>query len=893
MAIPTGQRLGPYEILSAIGAGGMGEVYRARDSKLGRDVALKVLPAAFISDSERMSRFEREARLLAALNHPNIAAIYGLEESSGTPALVMELVEGPTLADRIATGPLPLDEALPIAKQIAEALEYAHERGVIHRDLKPANIKVKADGTVKVLDFGLAKTLTEDQAAIDMSNSPTLSMGATVAGVILGTAAYMSPEQAKGKTVDRRADVWAFGCVLYEMLTSKQAFQGEDVTEVLAAVINKDPLLDALPPKTQPAVRNLIRRCLDRNLRQRLSHIGEARITLEGALSGTILTEAPAQQNGRALSRQTLLPVLGALCIGTLIAGFAVWRLKPESPRPITRTVINLPPGDRLAALDFPAIALSPDGTQLAYVAIHGGTRQIYLRTLDSLEAKPLAGTEGANTPFFSPDGQWLGFFTAGRLKKISVHGGAPLTLATATANNRGASWTDRGTILLAPNNATSLQRVPEGGGTLQPLTQLGRGDTAHRWPESLPGGKAVLYAVNGGGQQIAVQALNSSATAVAGERQNLAQGGTTPRYAASGHLLYVVGGDLMAVPFDPQRLRLTGSAAPVVEGILQLGSINGGAQYSVSTNGSLAYISGGAQAEAEQMVWVSRNGVEKTVNAPAHAYGYPRVAQRIAVSVAEQETQLWLYDLVRDTLSRLTFGSTSNTMPTWTWDGKRIAFASNKEGPTNIFWQLTDGSGGLERLTTSEYPDYPSSFSSDGKLLTYTEVNPTTGNDIWVLNIGDHKTEPFLRTPFNELASTFSPDGRWMAYVSDESGHFEVYVQPFPGPGGKYQVSTDGGNEPVWNRNGKELFYRSGDKMMAVDVTLQPGFSMGKPKELFRGTYMPPVIALPFYDVSPDGQRFLMLKPNEQTSSSSLTQIVVVQNWFEELKQKVPTGKK
>jgi serine/threonine-protein kinase len=561
-------------------------------------------------------------------------------------------------------------------------------------------------------------------------------------------------------------------------------------------------------------------------------------------------------------------------------------------------------------------VALSPDGTRLAYVAIQSGTQQLYLRAMDSLEARPIPGTEGATNPFFSPDGQWLGFFAGGKVKKISVSGGAAVTLGDAVIP-RGANWGSHGTIAFAPTTIAGLQQVLDAGGTPQPLTRLEKGDVSHRWPEFLPGDKAVLFsagptAINFTNARIAVQSVGT------GGRRDLVQGGMNPRYAPSGHLVYAQGGSLMAVPFDPQQLTVTGAAVPVIEGILQ-SPTNGAAQYSFSATGSLVYISGGVQSAQSRLVWVSRNGAEQPVAAPSHTYLVPRLSpdgRRVAMTIAEQESQTWLYDLSRETSTRFTFEGNYNLNPLWTPDGKRIAFESNKEGPPNLFWQLADGSGGLERLNTSEYIQVPMSWSPDGQLLAFLEVNPTTGFDIWVLRMGDpsagsgqalsassgqvpstgsgqgRKAEPFLRTPFNETLPRFSPDGRWLAYISDESGRYEVYVRPYPGPGGKSQVSRDGGTEPVWNRNGRELFYRSGNKMMAVEIAVQPGFTAGTPRMLFQGPYEPPPVPLANYDVSPDGQRFLMIKPSEQEQAVP-TQINVVLNWFEELKQKVPVGKK
>jgi serine/threonine protein kinase/Tol biopolymer transport system component len=895
----SGTKLGPYEITGAIGAGGMGEVYRARDTKLGRDVAIKVLPEAFARDAERMARFQREAKVLASLNHPNIAAIYGLEDSSTTHALVMELVEGPTLADRIKCAPIPIDEALRIAKQICEALEYAHERGIVHRDLKPANLKVTNDDAVKILDFGLAKALEGDVSSMDIANSPTITRMATQANVLLGTAAYMSPEQAKAKPVDRRADIWAFGCVLYEMLTRKMAFRGESVTDTLASVIKEEPDWSQLQAGTPIRVRVLLQRCLQKEPKQRLRDIGDARISLDEVLSDTPdpSPAAAAQPASSPLSRR-ILSLVGALLLGAATAALVTWNLKPAPPsssKPVTRAAITLPPGQQLAGLeDAPAIALSSDGTHLAYVARQGGTQQIYLRAMDSPEAKPVPGTEGGAGPFFSPDGQWLGFFVGARLKKVSANGGATLDLSdVGTLSGAGASWSSQGIIAFANAAASSLKQVQEAGGVPQPLTRLERVDVNHRWPEFLPGGRAVLFAagrsgITFGDAQVAVQPVGS------GERRNLAQPGTKPAYAASGHLVYAQGGSLLAVPFDPQRLTIAGAGVPVVESVMQ-SPVTGVAQYSISATGSLVFIPGGIQAKQSRLVWVSHNGSEQILAAPARAYRFPRLSpdgRRVAVSITEQDSQSWVYDFSRQTLTRFTFAGSQNYDPVWTPDGKRIAFESNNSGPLNIFWQLADGSGGLERLTTSQYINAPTSWSPDGQLLAFAEVNPTTGASVSVLRMSDRKVLTFNRTQFNENEPRFSPDGRWLAYISDESGRYEVYVQPYPGPGGKFQISTEGGTEPAWNPRGKELYYRSGDKMMAVDIATQPGFTASTPRMLFEGRYEANQVPLYNFDISPDGQRFLMVKPVEQDQAAP-TQINVVLNWFEELKQKVPTGKK
>ena len=900
MGLRIGTQLGPYEILSAIGAGGMGEVYRARDTRLDRIVAVKILPDHLSDRAELRERFEREARTIASLNHPHICTLYDIGHQDGTDFLVMEYLEGETLAERLKKGPLPLDQVLQYAVEIADALDKAHRKGITHRDLKPGNIMLTKSGT-KLLDFGLAKLRQDAAPDSPFSELPTANKGITAHGTILGTLQYMAPEQVEGKTdeIDARTDIFAFGAVVYEMATGKKAFEGKTQASLIAKILETDPPpMSSLQPMTPPALDRVVKRCLAKERDERCQSAKDLTDELKWIAEGgsQISSLMPVPSKGvRALGRRGLFVGVGALLLVAFITGISIWNLKPTpSPQPVTRTVINLPPGQQLAGLDSgPAVALSPDSTHLAYVARQSGIQRLYVRAMDSLEAKPIPDTEGGVSPFFSPDGQWLGFFAGGKLKKVSVSGGAALTLGDAGVP-RGASWGSQGMIAFSPAGVGVLEQVSDGGGAPQPLTRFEKGDLSHRWAEFLPGGKAVLFAaapvgVTFGNGHIAVQSVGT------GERRNLVQAGTHPRYAPSGHLVYAQGGSLMAVPFDPQRLTATGAAVPVVEGVLQ-STFTGAAQYSFSTTGSLVYISGGVQSAQSRLVWVGRNGTEQPLAAPGHAYFAPGLSpdgRRVAVGIAEQETQIWLYDLSRETLTRLTFEGSVNGNSAWTADGKRIAFESSKEGPMNIFWQMADGSGGLERLTTSEYIQVPYSWSPNGQLLAFFEVNPNPipHREIWVLRMGDRKVQPFLRTGFDEGVPRFSPDGRWLAYVSNESGRSEIYVQPYPGPGGKWQISTEGGNEPVWNSNGRELFYRSGDKMMAVDIATQPGFAAGKPRMLFEGRYESSPMAVDNYDVSPDGQRFLMVKASEQAQAP--TQINVVLNWFGELKQKVPTGKK
>jgi Tol biopolymer transport system component/predicted Ser/Thr protein kinase len=860
MAILPGRRLGPYEILSAIGAGGMGEVYKARDTRLERIVAIKVLPAHLADHAELRERFDREAKTIASLNHPHICTLYDTGHQDDADFLVMEYLEGETLAQRLQKSSLPLEQVLQYAIEISDALDKAHRKGVTHRDLKPGNIMLTKAGT-KLLDFGLAKLKQEAAPAnAQLTELPTAKDPLTAQGTILGTMQYMAPEQVEGKEVDARTDIFAFGVVVYEMATGKKCFEGKSQASLIAKILEIDPPpISSLQPMTPPALDRVMKKCLSK------------------------------EPDSRWQTAKDLCDELK-----WIEEGGSQFASAPPLPRAISRLSVTLPPGQQLAGLiNGLAVALSPDGTHLAYVARQGGIQQIYLRAMDNVEPRPIPGTVGAINPFFSDDGQWLGFFAGSKLKKVYVNGGAALSLADAPVPG-GASWSSQGKIAFAPNAAGALFQVPEAGGIPQPLTRFAKGESNHGWPEFLPGGNALFFvagttATNWTNGQIAVQSLGT------GERRNLLQGVTQPRYASTGHLIYAQGGTLMAVPFDPERLSATGAAVPVLEGILQ-SSFSGATQYSFSLTGSLAYISGGILSAAQsRLVWVGRDGAEKNSAAPVRAYLAPRLSPdglRIAVGIFEQESQTWLYDLSRETLTRFTFGGTANINPVWSPDGKRIVFQSNRAGPFNLFWQLADGSGGLERLTTSKYLHGAHSWSADGQFLTFIEVNPSTGLDIWILRLGDKKPQPFLRTRFNEAAPRLSSDGNWLAYMSDESGRYEIYVQPYPGPGGKWQISTEGGSEPVWNPNGGELFYRNGDKMMAVDITTQPGFAAGTPKLLFEGRYATGPFPIANYDVSPDGQRFLMLKAAEQAEAAP-TQINVVLNWFEELKQKVPVGKK
>jgi len=893
MPISTGTRLGSYEIAGAISAGGMGEVYQAHDAKLGRDVAIKLLPEAFAHDPERLSRFQREAKMLAALNHPNIATIHGLEQSNGTNYLVMELVPGETLAERIKReGTLPIEEALKICVQVAEALEAAHEKGIIHRDLKPTNVKVTPEGKVKVLDFGLAKAFAGDAANDDPSNSPTLSMAATMHGVILGTAAYMSPEQARGKVLNKATDIWAFGCVLYEMLTSRPAFAGEDITDILAAVVRAEPDWSRLTESTPPSIRMLLRRCLRKDRRERFQDVTDVRIEIEEALTApaTLVQPVPKVRNA-AIWRWALLSGIACLLVGSIVTGAIVWKAKPDmTPQPVSRLAVELPISDELALAQLSrVVAISPDGSRIAFVATHEGKEQIYLRAMDSLESKAVPGTEGAASPFFSPDGKWLGFSAGGKLTKVMADGGAPLVLCDAP-NVTGVTWGDNDTIVFASQFGNfGLSRVSAAEGKPEPITKRDpTKEGSQSWPELLPGGKAVLFTQwsrDLEDAQIVVQRLDGS------ERRVLVHGGSDAHYLSTGHLVYARAGVLLAVPFDLSRLEVTGIPIPVAEGVSF--STGGVAQFGISKTGSLVYVPGGLQGAGRKLVWVDRKGVEQPLSAPPRNYQGPRLSPdelRVAVVIQGANDDIWVYDISRQTLTRLTFEG-RNLSPLWTPDGKRIIFRSSPTGSErlNLFWKSADGSGEAERLTASDYDQSPSSLSPDGQVLVFSQLDPTTNYDLWMLPLtGDRKPRPFLQTPRNEFLSDLSPDGHLLAYSADESGQYEIYVRPFPTGGAKWQISTEGGIRPFWTRKG-ELVYENGNKMMAVSIATQPTLSVGTPRLLFE-LHNEGVLNALNYDVTTDGQHFLMLKPSEQEQKA--TQINVVLNWFEELKRRVPTGK-
>jgi Tol biopolymer transport system component/predicted Ser/Thr protein kinase len=763
MPLSTGDRLGPYEVLSPIGEGGMGEVWKARDTRLDRTVAIKT------SKVEFNERFEREARAVAALNHPHICQLYDV----GPNYLVMELVEGSPLK-----GPMPLDRALTLAIQLADAMDAAHRKGITHRDLKPPNVLVTKSG-IKVLDFGLAKR--ERAQGIGIAEE-TVTQSPTREGTILGTLQYMAPEQLQAKEVDGRADIFSFGCVLYEMLTGKRAFDGKNAASIIAALMERPaPSVAEVAPA---ALDRVLKKCLAKDPDDRWQTARDLKDELVWVAGGR--AELPRQVE----TRGTWVPwaIAGALGI---VAAFPGWMPRPAPVRPVSRTVIALGPGERFGNLDTPALAISPDGSKIVYVVSRAGAPpQLFLRPLDALKAEPIAGTEGATSPFFSPDGQSIAFFAGGKLKKVAAEGGAAIALCDSGGpiSLGGGTWSPNNIILFQPT-AGRFFEVPASGGTPHRIAAGAKSKHQYwRWPELMLNGRKILFAGGSAGFAFATNATIAVADVDgAGEEKDLIAGGSEPRLAATGDLIYMRNGTLMAVPFDSRRLELSGSPAPVLDGVRE--STLGAAQYSLSASGTLLYIPGGLQATASRLTWVDRAGKEQPIAAPVRIYNFPRLSpdgRRVAATISSPETQIWLYDMAREVLSRATFGGTISGNAIWSPDGRRLAFYSDRAGPSNLFSQLADGGGAAERLTQSQFINVPGSWSPDGQTIAYIEPSPDTGFDIWTVGLSDGKARPFLKTPYNETAPRFSPDGRWLAYASDESGRFEIYVQPFPGPGAK-----------------------------------------------------------------------------------------------------------
>jgi len=911
VALAPGTRLGPYEILSAIGAGGMGEVYKARDTKLNRDVALKILPDAFALDDDRIARFRREAQVLASLNHPNIAAIYGFEDSGSTHALVLELVEGPTLADRIAKGPIPLDEALPIAKQIAEALEAAHEQGIIHRDLKPANIKLRDDGTVKVLDFGLAKALEPASTISPMlTASPTITTPALMTGVgmLLGTAAYMSPEQAKGRPADKRSDVWAFGCVLYEMLTGKRTFGGDDVSDTLAFVLTRPPDWDALAPAIPASIRKLLRRCLERDPRKRLAQIAVARYELDEESVDETAPPSSAPLVARAPWWKRAIPLAAAAGLGAGVVAAAMFSLRtPTSSPVVTRFALTLDRGTVFTTPFMRSIAVSPDGKRIAFVA----NRHLYVRSLSEFDARPIAGSDMTGfmgQPEFSPDGSSIVFWAGmqgGRdnaLKKIAVGGGTAQTLTKAAIFPYGITWSSAGIIFGTRDKG--IMRISPDGGEPERLVVVKENEMASV-PQMLPDGQTLLYTLapntaSWDDARVVVQSLKS------GARKTVVARGTSARYLPSGHILYAVGGILFAVVFDLQQLEAVGGPVQVVEGVLRTSGnplIAFEAQFGVSPNGSLAYIPGPVNAESQlDLAWTDRTGKVEPLKLSPGSYVNPRLSpdgRRVAFGVDDgTKADIWVHDVSGGSSPRrLTFGG-HNRFPVWSSDGQHLVFQSDRDGDAGLFQQRADVSGTAERLTTADRgtSHIPDSWSPKDNTLLF-DVVKNSNVSLWTLSLDGKKAAAFGQFEASDpTGAVFSPDGRWVAYSAGvrPASHY-IYVQPFPATREWYQITAeaDDGHHPQWSQDGKELFFIGPGRLVSVGITTQPRFSVGTAVSIPRGfTEGNGASNVRSYDVSPDGQRFIgvvVASIPGQSAAVEGPQLLVVSNWFEELKQRVP----
>ena len=901
MAIEAGQTLLHYRIVGKIGEGGMGVVWRAVDTTLDREVALKALPDAFAADVDRLARFEQEARLLASVNHPNIAAIYSVHQHEGARYLAMELVEGEDLSQRLKRGRMALDEALKIGLQVAEALETAHDSGVIHRDLKPANIQLTPAGKIKVLDFGLAKAFSPEAASGDPSFSPTMTSAGTMAGMIIGTAGYMSPEQARGREVDRRADVWAFGSVMYEMLTGRRAFDGETISDTLASVLKVDPDWDALPDDTPPAVRRLLRRCLTRDADARLSHISGVRLPLRETLDGEIepdVVTASAITIESVPRWKRVLPWALVLLM-TVVSAVALMQVTRTSTETAETGPVSLvapfPDGQLIPSNQMGVMALSPNGKTLALVLDNAGVKHIYTRKLDSQTFTRLAGTEDASTPFFSPDGRWIGFIANGRLKKISVDGGNPMTLADSDGNNRGASWGADDRIVFTPHFTSPLMQVSGSGGEPTPLTSLdtGRGERTHRWPHAVPHEDVVLFTVGAmdspeSYDQSDIDAIRPSN----GERRTVLRGASMARYAPTGHLIFAREGFLFAVSFDIKTLETRGSPVPVVENVMGMRA-SGVVYAEVANNGLLAYISGSSHSRESRLVWRYRDGRSEPLPMAVAGYVSPSLSpdrKHIAMGIEGDTTyDIWTYDLDRETLTRLTFEG-DNNWPIWSPDGKRIAFSSVRDDALmSAYAKASDGSGEAQMLFSPEGranwgQASPIDWSADGRFLTIEYANENGANAL-AYDLEEGEERILMETPAIEQAPSISPDGKWLVYTSDEAGRNETYVRPFPEAGGKWQISTEGGAFPRWSSDGRKIFFRRQGLLLEVDIDTRGGaFKASRPRQVLDG--LPSLTSDPDYDVL-GSDTFLVIEPAGKENAPKGVTVIV--NWLDELRRRVP----
>ena len=885
MAISPGTRFGPYEITSALGAGGMGEVYRATDTRLGRTVAIKVLPSHLSADPQLRQRFEREARAVSSLSHPHICALHDIGNQDGTDFLVMEYLEGETLADRLTKGPLPLDQVLRYAIEIADGLDKAHKAGIVHRDLKPGNVMITKTGA-KLLDFGLARVVL-DKNDVEVGGSALATKEAqnlTAEGTILGTVQYMSPEQLEGQEVDFRTDIFAFGVTLYEMVTAQKAFSGKSRASLIASILQTDPPpVSSLQPLTPPALDRLVQTCIAKDPDERWQSAHDLMSQLKWIQEGRSEAGIAAPVVARRKTRDRLLgAVIGAALVVLIMAAAARMQAPASDPHTGTHLVLNLPPGDVFAySPNRPFFAFSPDGKSIVYAARRNNTTQLYLRVLDQPEPTPIPGTENGQAPFFSPDGRWLGFSNGQEVKRVPLSGGAAISICES-GDMTGASWSEDKKIFVIPTWRSSLLSFPETGGNSWEVAKLdvAKKEYVFLWPEALPGGNAILLTVGPIGQYMANPAIVAQPLP-SGQRETLIEKGSFPKYLPTGHIVYVQGGSLYAVSFDAEKLEVTGSAIPILDRVVTSASYNYAA-YSLSKEGTLAYVPGSVRSAERTLVWLDRKGRETSASDLKRAYATPRVSpdgKRLALLLEGATYDVYVQDLARETLTRLSFYG-DEWKPIWTPDGKRVVYRSPAGGGRpNIYSKAYDGSSPEQRLTTIDSTQYPNSVSPDGKFLAFHQDVTESNSDLWMLRLhGGQKAEPFLSTQFDEEYAEFSPDGRWIAYVSNESGRYEVYVVTFPGPGGKTQISTEGGSEPRWSRDGRELFYRNDRKWMAVQIQTGSDFTASRPVVLFEGDYRAE------YDVAPDG-RFLVVKERQDQTPMEMHVII---GWLDQVKEKL-----
>ena len=897
-----GQTIAHYTITEKIGEGGMGEVYRATDGVLKRDVALKFLPESMAQDETARRRFLREARSAAALDHPFICQIHEIGEVDGVDFIAMEYVAGQTLKEKLVEGRLSVTECLRIASEIAEALELAQEKAIVHRDLKPTNIMLTSGGHMKLMDFGLAKRAAgaqEDTQQVDVTKL-------TQVGSTVGTVPYMSPEQLKGEAVDSRSDIFSFGIILYEMLTGVHPFIKPDAMATASSILQEEPAPLGLHREgISPVIQYMVRKMLAKEPERRYQLVGDIHTDLTALLQDTAsLTFAPTEVPGGEPSASWNLLLWLMVPVALILGALAAWSLKPVPPEPLRRLEVSIGADASLAVSAYgTAAVLSPDGSLLAFVAqFEGGSQQLYVRPLDQLQATPLSGTEGVRQPFFSPGGQWIGFFADGKLKKISVTGGAAVTLCDAP-NSRGGDWGDDGSIVFAAGNREGLSRVSSAGGTCQPLTTLDEeaGEITHRWPQLLPGSKAVLFTAVSTRAQSVEEAYLVVQTIPAGQRKIVQRGGYHGRYLPSGHLLYIREATLFAAPFDVQKLELTGQVVPILEGVLAIQN-NGSAQVAYSQEGTLVYLPGVATRRQFTLInWLDRNGETKPLRDVPADYRDVRFApggQRLAVEIKEgAQSDIWAYEWVRDTLTRLTFDAANEADPLWSPNGDSLVFRSDREGARNIYWKRADGSGEAQRLTESRNLQIPKSWHPSGKFLAFLELDPETNFDIRILPLeGDDRSgwksgqvTTFLNSPFAEVFPAFSPDGRWLAYSSNETGQDEIYVRPFPDPGGKSLISSGGGTIPIWSENGRELFYLSPTRQIMVATYSAEGESFEASKPGLWSEVR--IAARPFdrvYDLHPDGERFAVLMAAQEQVEEKRDHVVLILNFFELLRQEL-----